>query len=131
MALLGREVRARVEGNLLRGEEDVQRPAAMAGHGLARLHVDRVEVRALLAVELHAHVALVHERRGLLVLERLPLHHVAPVAGGVADGEEDRHVPLGRLGQGLLAPRLPVHRVVLVLEEVGGGFVRQAVRHRG
>ena len=33
---------------------------------------------------------------------------------------------LGR-GQGLLAPGIPVHRVVGVLEQVGRGFVDQAV----
>ena len=63
VALLGREVGARVERHLLRGQEHVQRPAAAAGHRLAGLHVDRVQVRALLAVELHAHEALVHQRR--------------------------------------------------------------------
>ena len=130
-ALLGREVGAGVEGHLLGREEDVQRPAAGAGHGLAGLHVDRVEVRALLAVELHAHEQLVHQPRGFLVLEGLALHHVAPVAGGIADREQDRPVLLARASQGLLAPGMPVHRVVLVLEEVGRGLVGQAVRHLG
>jgi hypothetical protein len=53
----------------------------VAGHRDARLHVDRVEVGALLAVELDADEVLVHELRDPLVLERLALHHVAPVAG--------------------------------------------------
>ena len=92
VALLGREVGARVEGHLLGGQEHVERPAAAAGHRLAGLHVDRVEVRALLAVELHAHEALVHQRGGPRVLEGLALHHVAPVAGRVADREHDRHL---------------------------------------
>ena len=57
-----------------------------------RVHVDRVEVGPLLAIDLDADEALVHQRGGRLVLERLVLHHVAPVAGGVADREQDRHV---------------------------------------
>ena len=50
----------------------------------------RVEVGPLLAVHLDADEVLVHQRRGRLVLERLALHHVAPVAGRVADAEQDR-----------------------------------------
>ena len=49
-----RVVGARVERDALRGEEGVQRPPAVAGHGLHGVHVDRVDVRALLAVDLDA-----------------------------------------------------------------------------
>ena len=61
-----------------------------------RVHVDRVDVRALLAVDLDADEALVHQRRDLRVLEGLALHHVAPVAGRVADRDEQRAVLLAR-----------------------------------
>ena len=53
-----------------------------------------------------------------LVLERLALHHVAPVAGGVADAEEDGLVLGAGLLQGLRPPGVPVHRVVGVLQQV-------------
>src|SRR3569623_1378778 len=56
-------------------------------------------------------------------------HDVAPVASRVPDAEEDRDVTTPRLGERLLAPRPPVHRVVLVLQQVGAGRVRQAVDH--
>ena len=56
------------------------------------VHVDRVEVGPLLAVDLDVDEALVHQRRGGRVLERLVRHHVAPVAGRVADREQDRLV---------------------------------------
>ncbi len=99
------EVRASVERQLLGREEHVQRPAALAGHALHGLHVERVHVRALLAVDLHADELLVHQRRRLLVLEGLALHHVAPVARGVADRDEQRLVSLGGTSQRLLTPR--------------------------
>ena len=101
----------------------------MAGHGLHRVHVDRIDVRALLAVDLDADEALVHQRRDLRVLEGLALHHVAPVAGGVADRDEDRLVLAAGAGERLLAPRVPVDRVVRVLEQVGGGLCGESVRH--
>ena len=130
MRELGREVRAGEERHLLGREEHVQRPAALARHRLAGLHVDRVEVRPLLAVELDGHEALVHQRRRVRVLERLALHHVAPVAGRVADREQDRPLLLACARKRLLAPGVPIHRVVLVLEQVRRGLVGKPVGHR-
>ena len=49
---LGREVGAAVERHALRRQEHGHRPAAVPGHGLHGLHVDGVEVGALLAVDL-------------------------------------------------------------------------------
>ena len=56
------------------------------------------------------------------VLEALVLHHVAPVAGRVADRQKNRLVlglrPLERLGP----PRIPVDRIVGVLQQIGTGL---------
>jgi len=52
---------------------------------------------------------------------------MAPVAGGVAHGEEDGLVLLCCGLEGLLAPGVPVHGVVGVLEEVGAFFGEEAV----
>ena len=41
------------------------------------------------------------------------------MARGVADRQEDRLVARRRLGERLVAPRVPVHRVVRVLQQVG------------
>ena len=73
-------------------QEDGHRPAAVSGHRLHGGHVDGVEVRALLAVDLDVHEVLVHERGDVGVLEGLVLHHVTPVTRGVADREEHRLV---------------------------------------
>jgi hypothetical protein len=129
VARLGREVRAAVERHLLGREEHVQRPAAVAGHRLHGLHVESVDVRALLAVDLDVHEVLVHERGDARVLEALALHDVAPVAGRVADGHQQRALLLARAAQRLLAPRQPVDRVVAVLQEVGGGLAGEGVGH--
>jgi len=64
----------------------------VARERLHGLHVDLIDVRALLAVDLHVHEMLVHHRGDLGILERLVLHHVTPVARGVADREEQRLV---------------------------------------
>src|SRR3712207_7355348 len=55
-----------------------------------------VEVGPLLAVDLDRDEVRVEERRRLGILERLALHDVAPVAGRVADRQEDRPVEQAR-----------------------------------
>ena len=127
---LGREVRAAEERLAVGREEDGQRPAALPGERDDGVHVDRVDVRPLLAIDLDVDEELVHHRRGRLVVERLALHHVAPVAGGVADRDEQRLALRAGATERLLPPRLPVDRVVGVLEEVRARLLRKPV-HRG
>jgi hypothetical protein len=52
---------------------------------------------------------------------------MAPVAGAVANGEEDRLVLFLRPRNSFLTPRIPVNRIVGVLEEIGTGRVDQPV----
>src|SRR5579884_3714931 len=124
------EVGPAVEGPSLGGEKDGERPAAVPGEELDGLHVHVVDVGALLAVDLHVHEELVHQARDGRVLEALPLHHVTPVAGRVADREEDRLARRARRSERLLPPRVPVDRVVGVLEKVRARLVREPVRHQ-
>ena len=126
---LVREVGAAVERLALRGHEDGQRPATVAGHGLDGVHVDPVDVGPLLAVDLHVDEQSVHQVRGVVVLEGLVGHDVAPVAGRVADGDQHRPVLLAGPGEGLVAPRVPVDRVVGVLAQVRAGLGSEAVGH--
>ena len=94
-----REVGAGEEGLAVGRQEHRVRPAARARDELGRAHVDLVDVGALLAVHLDADEALVELARDLGVGEALALHDVAPVAGRVADREEDRLVLAGARGR--------------------------------
>ncbi len=89
---LRREVGPAVERLAVGREEEAHRPAALAGHRLDRGHVDLVQVRSLLAVDLHRDEVPVQVLGRGRVLEALALHDVAPVAGRVADAQEDRLV---------------------------------------
>jgi hypothetical protein len=100
-------------------EPDAHRPAPAAGERLRRRHVDGVDVGPLLAVHLDRDEPLVEERGDLRVLERLLRHHVAPVAGGVAYGEEDGAPRPACDLERLVSPRVPVDRVLRVLPEIG------------
>jgi hypothetical protein len=117
------EIGAGEKRRLVRGQEHRERPAAAAlGQQLVRGLVDLVEIGTLLAVDLDVDEQPVHHRRHLGVLETVVRHHVAPVAGRIADRQQDRLGLAARLFQGFLAPRVPVDRVVGVLQQIGAGF---------
>ena len=119
IARLGREIGSTIERFQIRREEDAHRPAARAGRGLDERHVNLVHVGALLAVHLDADEVAVERGGGGFGLEGFAFHDVAPMAGGVADAEEDGLALGARLGERLIAPREPVHGIVRVLEEIG------------
>ena len=101
-----------------RGQEDGHRPAAVAGEGSDRLHVEGVHVGALLAIHLDVHEEPVHEFCHRGVLEGFVCHDVAPVARGVPHRQQHGLVPAAGLVEGFGSPGVPVHRVVGVLAEV-------------
>ena len=127
-AVFRRKIGAAGEGFQFRGQENRHGPAAPAGRRLDEGHVGSVYVGALLAVHLDRDEAVVHQLCDGRVLEGFPLHDVAPVTGRITDRQEDGLVFLARLGEGFLAPRVPVDRVVRVLEQVGRFLVDQPVR---
>ena len=87
------KIRAAEERRAIGRKEHGERPAA----GTAREHlvgrlIDLVEVGPFFAVHFDVDEVAVHQRRDLHVFEALVRHHMAPVAGGVADREQDRLV---------------------------------------
>ena len=119
VTLFRREISAAEKRLAVGRQENIQRPAARAGGALHERHVNLVHVRPLLAVHLDADEMFVENLGGRLALEGFPLHDVTPMAGRVADAEEDGFVFGARLRERLVAPREPVHGVMRVLEQVG------------
>ena len=124
---IAREVGPGIERLALRGHEHRHRPAALAGHRLGGGHVDGVHVGALLAVDLDRHQVLVQQLGGWRILEGLVRHHVAPVAGGIADREQHRYIPRPGLRERLLGPGPPIDRIARVLEQIRAGRVAEPV----
>ena len=125
------EIGADEERLLLRRQDRGQGPAAAAVCRDAGLHVYAVHIRALLAVDLDGDIGFVQDLGHACVLKGLVRHDVAPVAGGIADGEEDGLVLPPRLLERLLPPGEPVHGVFRVLSQIRGFFVYQSIAHRG
>ena len=127
IARLGRPVGAADHRLAVRREKHGERPAALLAKRMERGHVDVVDIRPLLAVDFDVDEQFVHETRRLGVLEQLVRHHMAPVAGGVADRQQDRAVaPLG-FGQRVGAPWAPMHGISGVLQKIGRGLLAEEI----
>ncbi len=122
-----REIRAAPERLSVRRQEHGQRPATLLAQQLKRMLVYGIDIGAFLPVDLHVDIKVVHLRRDFVVFEAFMRHDVAPVAGGVADRQQDGLVLVPRGGEGLRPPAVPVHRIVGMLQKIGTGFFGQAV----
>jgi len=99
----------------------------MLAEQMQRRHIDLIDVGALLAIHLDVDEQVVHHRGDAVVLEALVGHDMAPVAGRVADREQDRLAGALGLGEGFRPPWPPVDRIVLMLEQIRAGFAREAI----
>ena len=125
----GREVGAAVKRLQGGGQEDRHGPATLAGHGGHGRHVQAVQVGTFLPVDLDADEMVVEQRGGGGILEGFVRHDVAPVAGGIADAQEDGFLFPDGFGVSFRAPRIPVDRVIGVLAQVRGEGVGEVVGH--
>ena len=90
-------------------------------------HVNLIDIRPLFAIDLDVDEQLVHHAGGGVVLEAFVCHYVAPVAGCIADREQDRLAALFGFGKRFRSPRPPVDRVVFVLKKIGARFARETI----
>jgi hypothetical protein len=87
-----RKIAAGEEGLQIGREKDVIRPATASGHCLCRCHIQPVDVWSLLAIDLDVHEPGIHQIGKFLLAVYGLLRDMAPVAGAVTDGKEDRFV---------------------------------------
>ena len=121
------KVSAAPERLSVRREEHRQRPAAVLTEVVQSRHVDLVDVGTLFAIHFDVDEQIVHDLRSFRVLETLVRHHMAPMAGRIADREQDRFVGALCFGERLGSPRPPVDRIVFMLKQVGARLVRETV----
>ena len=129
LSVLGWEIGSPEKRLQVRGQKHVERPApSFPKHRLKTRHVDLVHIGPFFPVKFHADEVLIEKFRYLFILERLPLHHVAPVTGRIADAQQNHLVVLAGLFKSLFSPGIPIHRIKSVLEEVRGFGIDQPVR---
>ena len=76
-----RKIGASKERLSIRQEPGRERPPATLVHRLHGIHVDPIDIRPLLTVDLDRDKMLVEISGDFLVLKGLPLHNVTPVTG--------------------------------------------------
>jgi hypothetical protein len=96
---------------------------------LADGHVDVIDVRALFPINLDGNEMFVEESRHILIFKRLVLHHMTPVACGIPHREKNRLILAAGLLESLLSPRMPVHWIMRVLQEIRALFVNESIGH--
>jgi len=89
--------------------------------------VDFVQIGTFLPVNFYVHKQGIHLFRSNPILERLMGHHMAPVASGIADGEQNRLVLTTCQFQRALVPRMPSNRIMGMLQQIGACFFGQMV----
>jgi hypothetical protein len=83
---------------------------------LYRIHVDLIDIRALLPINLNIHKMAIHVLCRLGVGEGFVLHYVAPMAAAIANA--DKHQLFFGFGfiKGFIAPWVPIHRIRCMLK---------------
>ena len=122
-----REVGSAPERLALGGQEHRERPAALLAQRVERAHIDLIHIGPFLPIDLDVDEERVHHLGDLRVLEALVRHHVAPVAGRIADGDQHRPSKAAGLGQGVRPPFPPMDGIVAVLEQIRRAGLREAV----
>ena len=104
-----------------------QWPAALFAHHGQRAHINLIKVGTLLAVELDADKMRIHQRGDLVILKAFMRHDMAPMTRRIADGKQNRHIAAARPVKHGRLPRLPMHRIILVLQKIGAGRRAQPI----
>ncbi len=122
-----RQVGGGEKGLFLGSQNQIGGPSAAAGHHLAGGQVGGVDIRAFFPIDLDGDEVTIENVCNLPILEAFVSHDVAPVAGRVADGEEDGLFLRGGSGEGRIPPGIPADGIFRVLQQVGALLENQAV----
>ena len=93
--------------------------ATLADGRLNESHVNLIDVRPLFAIDFDTDEMSIKKVRDGIVFKRFAFHHVTPMAGRVTDAQEDGSIFAARFRKGVLSPSVPIHRIELMLEQVG------------
>ena len=123
----GREIGAAPERLAVGGQKHGEGPAALFAQGMQGAHINRIYVGPFFTIYFDVDVKTVHNFCDGRVFEAFMCHDMAPVTGGVADGEQNGLVFRLGTGERVWAPWVPMDRIVLVLQKVGAGLVGKQI----
>jgi hypothetical protein len=98
---------------------------------LSNVLIDLIQVWSLLTIYLDIDEVLVHELGNFLIFKALMSHDVTPMTGGVPYTQKNGLIFISSFLKRFFSPGVPIHRMMLVLKEIGTGFMGKAISHRG
>ncbi len=112
VAVNRREIGPAVKRFAVGRQKDRHRPPAAPGHHLHGVHINRVQVGTLFAVDLDVDEVVVHQLRDGFVLERFPGHYATPMTCPVTYAQQYRLVFPPRAIERFFSPRVPINRIM-------------------
>ena len=70
---------------------------------------------------------LIHKRSHRCILKGLMFHYVAPMTGRIPNADQQEFILLFSFFKGLIAPWIPIHRIMGVLEQVRAAFMDELI----
>ena len=125
-----REVRAGKERTSLSVHHNRQWPPAMSGKCLTHIHTHRINIRTFFAIDLDTDEVFIEICSNGLVFEGLALHYMTPVTCRIAHAHKHRLVLGTCTCERFVTPRIPIHRIVCVLQEIWRLFESETIRVR-
>ncbi len=120
ISVVRRKIGAAVKRLAVRSKKRGQRPSALAAHSAHGSLIPAVDIRPLIAIDLHRDEMFVHNRGNFRIIVGLAIHDVAPVAPHRANIEQHRLVLALRRAKGFLTPLMPMNRLVHRRSQVRG-----------
>ncbi len=114
----GRNIGGCVKGLAVGKQKHRHRPATRAVQSLGRRHIHLINIGPLFPIHLDRDKPLVEQCGNLRIFKGFTGHDMAPVTGGIADGEKNRFILLFGPGKGFFTPGIPIHRVIGVLQQI-------------
>src|ERR1700692_4945941 len=127
VAVRRRKIRPAVKRLAIGCKKSRERPPTLPAHRADRGLIAAVNVRTLISIHFYRNEMLIHNRRHFSVVIRLAIHHVAPVAPHRPNVEQHRLILALRRGERLLAPLMPLNRLVHGRPQIGGRSMSEGV----
>ena len=115
---LWRIISPRKKGSSIGQKETIEGPATITRNNLTSFHIYLIHIGALLSVHLNTDKMMIHNICNILIFKRFTLHHMAPMAGGIANTNQYRFVFSYRPFKGFGFPCIPIDGVVGMLQKV-------------
>src|SRR5215469_6256460 len=110
--IIRRKVGAAEEWATIGSKKRGERPATLSADCRNRGLVSAIDIRTLVAINLHGDELVIDDRGDLRIVVRLAIHYMAPVAPHGANVEQNGLVLLLRLAKGLVSPLMPLDRLM-------------------